>query len=87
MVPVKGTNMHQIYAFGQNSTEPKQDDSLKILDETILVHVNETKPTIRVACPTIWGGQNETAEHQRTLLTIKGQLLQPEKYYKESLYK
>ncbi len=79
--------MHQIYAFDKNSTEPKQDDSLKILDEAILVYVNGTRPTIRAACPTIWKGQNKTAGHQRTLLTIKGQLLHPEKYYEESLYK
>ncbi len=79
--------MRQIYMFDNNSTQPKKDHSWKIQEETILFYVNGSRPAIRVACPTMKGGENETAGHHRTLLTVKGQLLQPEKYYKENIYK
>lgn len=87
MVPIKGTNMRNIYIFEKNSTQPKVDKSYKIQEESILFYVNGSRPVIRVACSSLGGGQNETAGHQRTLLTVKGKLLQPEKYYKENLYK
>ncbi len=87
VVPVKGTNMRHIYVFDNKSTDPKEDNSSKILDEMSLFYVNGSRLAVRVACPNMKGGEIETSGHHRILLTVKGQLLQPEKYHKESLYK
>ncbi len=85
-MPVRGTNMRYIYVIRSNLTKPANDRSYMITDEVILYYANETRPAIRVACPSLGAG-NETRPHHRKLLTVRGQLLEPEKFYNQAPYK
>ncbi len=86
IVPVRGTNMRQIYIMKNNSTQPGSDRSYLIMDEVILYYGNETRPALRVACPSL-GSMNETRPHIRVLLTVRGQLLEPDRFYEQAPYK
>ncbi len=86
MVPVRGTNMRYIYVLGSNSSQLVDDRSHLIIDEVLLYNGNKTMPALRVACPSLGAG-NEARPQRRILLTVRGLLLELDKYYKQAPYR